>query len=228
MHPHFSSLAFAALIALPSFVVQLAARGAAPPAAEVVAALAAPVMQRDASGNVTLSSATAGAVIRYSLDGADPGLKTGPYLAPIVLPAGGTVKARAFSEDRKQMSELAERKFEPLPGVAPQPATLVPCTQDRDWPTYDWAVRHAAVTKIAAERQASLVFIGDSITQMFGGEPHDRAAARQGRVGAALWPAERGESRFRLRLRGKYAVAPAAWRTRRRGGESRGHSHRHE
>jgi lysophospholipase L1-like esterase len=35
-------------------------------------------------------------------------------------------------------------------------------------------VRHEAVTKIAAERKASLVFIGDSITQMFGGEPHDR------------------------------------------------------
>jgi len=113
-------------------------------------------------------------VIRYSLDGADPGPKTGPYLAPIVLPAGGVVKARAFSEDRKQMSALAETKFEALPGVVSLPATLVPTTQDRDWPIYDWAVRHAAVTKIAAEKKASLVFIGDSITQMFGGEPHDR------------------------------------------------------
>ena len=174
MHPRFPSLALAGLLALPPFVFTFPAEGAAPPQAEVVATLAAPVMQRDASGNVMLSCATSGAVIRYSLDGVEPGPKTGPYLAPIVLPAGGTVKARAFSEDRKQMSELAETKFEPLPGAAAQPSTLVPCTQDRDWPVYDWAVRHAAVTKIATERKASLVFIGDSITQMFGGEPHDR------------------------------------------------------
>ncbi|MEI9898729.1 MAG: GDSL-type esterase/lipase family protein [Chthoniobacter sp.] len=78
--------------------------------------------------------------------------------------------------------------------MAAQPATLVPCTQDRDWPTYDWAVRHAAVTKIATERQASLVFIGDSITQMFGGEPHDRPQPGKDVWGAALWPAQCGET----------------------------------
>jgi lysophospholipase L1-like esterase len=124
---------------------------------------------------VTLTCATPGAVIRYSIDGSDPGPKTGPYLAPIALAAGGVVKARAFTEDRKQKSELAETKFEPLPGAKAQPATLVPCTQDRDWPIYDWAKRHAAVSQIARERKASLVFVGDSITQMFGGEPHDRS-----------------------------------------------------
>ncbi|MDR3402624.1 MAG: GDSL-type esterase/lipase family protein [Chthoniobacter sp.] len=177
MHPRLPSLAFAGLLALPPFIWSLPAQGAAPPTVEVVPSLAAPTMQRDAQGTVTLTSATSGAVIRYSLDGADPGPKTGPYLAPIVLPAGGTVKARAFSEDRKQMSELAEMRFEALPNTAARPATLVPCTQDRDWPTYDWAVRHAAVTKIATEHKASLVFIGDSITQMFGGEPHDRPQA---------------------------------------------------
>jgi lysophospholipase L1-like esterase len=174
MNPRF----FLPAVVLPTFLAFLpvlpAAHGAAPPRAEEVASLAAPVAQRDAAGTVTLTCATPGAVIRYSLDGADPGPKTGPYLAPIVLPAGGVVKARAFSADRQQMSTLAEMKFEAVPGAAPQPATLVPCTQDRDWPIYDWAVRHAAVTKIAAERKASLVFLGDSITQMFGGEPHDR------------------------------------------------------
>jgi lysophospholipase L1-like esterase len=142
---------------------------------EVVASLAVPVAQKDVAGAVTLTCATPGVVIRYSLDGTDPGPKTGPYLAPIALPGGGAVKARAFSADRKQMSELLEAKIEPSPGAAPTPATLVPCTQDRDWPIYDWAVRHAAVTKIATERKASLVFIGDSITQMYGGEPHDRS-----------------------------------------------------
>jgi lysophospholipase L1-like esterase len=131
-------------------------------------------MQRDASGAVTLTCTTPDVVIRYSVDGTDPTLRTGPYLAPIGLPGGGTIKARTFSQDRKQMSELAETKFEPLAGVTVPPSTLVPCTQDRDWPIYDWAARHDAVTKIASENKASLVFIGDSITQMFGGDPHDR------------------------------------------------------
>ena len=136
--------------------------------------LAIPVAKRDASGTVTLTCATPGAVIRYSIDGSDPGPKGGPYLAPIVLSAGGTVKARAYTEDRKFKSDLFETKFEVSAGARPLPTTLVPCTQDRDWPIYDWAKRHAVVTKIVAERKASIVFIGDSITQMFGGEPHDR------------------------------------------------------
>ena len=131
---------------------------------------------------MTLTCATPGVVIRYSIDGSDPGPKGGPYLAPIVLPAGGPGKARAYSEDRKVKSDLVEAKFDAVAGVKPQPSTLVPCTQDRDWPTYDWAKRHAAVTKIATDRNASLVFIGDSITQMFGGEPHDR-----GQPGKDVW-----------------------------------------
>ena len=144
--------------------------------------LAVPEAKRDVAGTVTLTCATPGVVIRYSIDGSDPGPKGGPYLAPIVLPNGGTVKARAYSEDRKVKSELAEAKFNALPGAKPLLSTLVPCTQDRDWPVYDWAKRHAAVTKIATERKASLVFIGDSITQMFGGEPHDR-----GQPGKDVW-----------------------------------------
>ena len=59
--------------------------------------LAVPEAKRDAAGTVTLTCATPGVVIRYSIDGSDPGPKGGPYLAPIVLPAGGTVKARAYS-----------------------------------------------------------------------------------------------------------------------------------
>lgn len=172
MHPRFPSLALAGLLAIPFFSSPHSSLAAAPPTAEQVASLATPTLQRDARGRVTLSCATPGAVIRYSIDGSDPGPKTGPYLAPIGLLGGGTVKARAFTEDRKQMSALAEMKFEPMDGLKQPP--LIPCTQDRDWPIYDWAVRHAAVTKITAEKRASLVFIGDSITQMFGGEPHDR------------------------------------------------------
>ncbi len=143
--------------------------------AQAPAPLAVPTAKRDAAGTVTLTSATPGAVIRYSIDDSDPGAKGGPYLAPIILPAGGTVKARAYSEDRKVKSELFEAKFAAVADAKPLPTTLVPCTQDRDFPIYDWAKRHAAVTQLAADRKASLVFIGDSITQMFGGEPHDRS-----------------------------------------------------
>jgi len=155
------------LLFLPLLALRLAAQEPTPPAK--------PAATRDAAGIVTLTSATPGAVIRYSVDGSDPGPKGGPYLAPIVFPAGGTVKARAYTEDRKVKSELFEAKFDAVAGAKPLPATLVPCTQDRDFPIYDWAKRHAAVTKLTAERKASLVFIGDSITQMFGGEPHDRS-----------------------------------------------------
>ncbi len=169
MIPRRFSFAIFAALACPGLFA------APPPTSEVVSTLAMPSVERDARCIVTVACATAGAVIRYSLDGVDPNPKSGPYLGPFALPAGGTVKARAFSEDRKQMSELIEKKFDALPGVVAMPSTLVPCTQDRDWPIYDWARRHAAVTEIARERNASLVFIGDSITQMFGGEPPDRS-----------------------------------------------------
>jgi lysophospholipase L1-like esterase len=169
------SLAASALVAITFPTICLHGQNTAAQQAQLTANLAAPVVRRDSAGIVTLTCATPGAVIRYSLDGSDPGPKTGPYLAPIALPAGGVVKARAFTEDRKQKSEPAEAKFEALPDAKPQPTVLVPCTQDRDWPIYDWAKRHAAVTRIVQERKPSLVFIGDSITQMFGGEPHDRS-----------------------------------------------------
>ncbi|MEQ2010206.1 MAG: GDSL-type esterase/lipase family protein [Limisphaerales bacterium] len=159
---------------LPLLALTLAAQELTPPAK--------PEAKRAAAGTITLTCPTPGAVIRYSIDGSDPGPKGGPYLAPIVIPSGGMVKARAYSEDRKVKSDMFEAKFEAVAGAKPLPSTLVPCTQDRDFPIYDWAKRHAAVTKIAADRNASLVFIGDSITQMFGGEPHDRS-----QPGKAVW-----------------------------------------
>lgn len=137
-------------------------------------ALSKPEIQRDAKGSVTITCTTLDGVIRYSIDGSDPGPRSGPYLAPIALPQGGTVKARVFTADRKDKGELASAEFRSLPG-APEPASaFVSVTQDRDWPIYDWAKRHEAVTKLVNERKPTLVFIGDSITQMFGGEPHDR------------------------------------------------------
>ena len=47
--------------------------------------------------NVTLSCATSGATIRYTLDGSDPTSESAEYTAPIALSATTTVKARAFA-----------------------------------------------------------------------------------------------------------------------------------
>ncbi|MDP1797294.1 MAG: GDSL-type esterase/lipase family protein [Planctomycetaceae bacterium] len=143
---------------------------------------ATPKVERNEQGVITLSTATEGAMIRYTIDGSDAGPKSGPYLAPIALPSGGVIKARAFTADRKSGSELLEVKVDPQPNAPKLPSTLVPCTQDRDFPIYDWAVRHTTVKKRTQERQPELVFIGDSITQMFGGEPHDRS-----QPGTAIW-----------------------------------------
>ena len=162
-------LALACALCATSLPAQTAAE--APP-------IAAPTIERSADV-VTITSVAPGTVVRYSIDGSDPGPKGGPYLAPILLPHGGKVRARAFSEDRKTKSDLAEAAYASDAAI---PSTLVPCTQDRDWPTYDWAKRHAAVSEIVRTRKPALVFIGDSITQMFGGEPHDR-----GQPGKDVW-----------------------------------------
>jgi lysophospholipase L1-like esterase len=142
----------------------------------------APKLERAASGVVTLTSTTPDTVARYTLDGSAPNKNSGPYLAPIELPFGGVVKARLFSVDRKVGGEIAELKCEPVKTGTPPPATLVPVTQDRDWPIYDWATRHAAVTALVNKSKPELVFVGDSITQMFGGEPHDRS-----QLGQNIW-----------------------------------------
>lgn len=174
MRPLCSPLVFAVAASLLFDPAVLRAQAPAAVPEVSAAELAPPVIERNAKGEVTIQCATPGAIVMYSLDGVDPGPKTGPFLAPIALPGGGIVKARSLSADRKQKSTLVELKVDPAAGMAALPYTLVPCTQDRDWPTYDWAKRHATVSQIGRDKGSTLVFIGDSITQMFGGEPLDR------------------------------------------------------
>jgi lysophospholipase L1-like esterase len=140
--------------------------------ASLALAIDAPKLERNAKGDIVIV-APDGSHARYTIDGSAPHAKSGPYLAPIVLDAGGTVKAVAVSPDRKTVSAPTELVVGPQ--GKPKPSSIVPCTQDRDFPTYDWAIRHAQVTELTTKKKASLVFIGDSITQMFGGEPHDRS-----------------------------------------------------
>jgi lysophospholipase L1-like esterase len=51
------------------------------------------------------------------------------------------------------------------------PPTLKPESQHRDAKTYDWDQRHAAVLKRNLTVKPDLVFLGDSITHFWGGEP---------------------------------------------------------
>lgn len=144
-------------------------------------ALDAPKLELKPSGEIIIT-APADSHARYTIDGSAPNAKSGPYLAPIILRSGGTVKAVAVSADRKTLSAPAELEIPAPPDSKPLPSSVVACTQDRDFPTYDWAVRHRLVSARTAATKADLVFIGDSITQMFGGQPHDRS-----QPGKAVW-----------------------------------------
>lgn len=142
--------------------------------AETLTKLAPPQIQRDAGGTVTLT----GENVLYTINEADPIAKSNPYLAPISLPGGGLVKARAFSADRKTMSEVASASFEPIPGQKPLSSTVVPVTQDRSWPQYDWQKRHELTSAAVKRAKPQILFIGDSITHFFGGEKFDSYALR--------------------------------------------------
>jgi lysophospholipase L1-like esterase len=118
-----------------------------------------------------------GAIVRYTLDGSDPVRDSGVWLAPVELPPGYTVKARAFTADHTPVGTLAERTT-PASGTRIA-STLVPVTQGRDWRVYDWPARHAAAVALMRERQPEIVMLGDSIMHFWGGEPSgDRISGR--------------------------------------------------
>lgn len=80
-------------------------------------------------------------------------------------------------KDRLSSVGVAIGEFGVLTAPPPkQPSTLVPLTQDRDYPSYDWAKRFAAAKAVVREHKPDLVFLGDSITHAFGGQPSDWAA----------------------------------------------------
>jgi len=154
------------LFLLPFLILAASAEPPAPPA----------FTQRD--GKIIITPAP-GTHARYTIDGSNPGVKSGPYLAPIALPDEFMIRAISVTEDRKSSSAVAEYAvISSLRGAKP-PSSIVPCTQDRDWPVYDWAKRHAALCEIVAKQKPRVAYIGDSITQMFGGEPHDRSQPGQ-------------------------------------------------
>jgi lysophospholipase L1-like esterase len=91
------------------------------------------------------------------------------WLEPVDVPAGYTVKARAFTADHTAVGTQVEWASRATgERIA---STLVPVTQGRDWRVYDWAARHAAAVVLMRERQPEIVLLGDSITHFWGGEP---------------------------------------------------------
>ena len=114
-------------------------------------------------------------VVRYTLNGKDPDFSAGVYLAPIELPEGGTVKAAAF-EGNKPVGKVSTQV---VAGSGPKNTALVPLTQNRDWKSYDWVVRHDEILALnqPGAIRADVVFIGDSITHFWSGEPKARRVA---------------------------------------------------
>lgn len=145
-------------------------------AAAALAEVAAPSFQALPDGRVTLDCPTAGAVIRYTFEDRDPDRSAGAYLAPVFIPAGRSIRARAFSHDGSEESPIT------VIGGTGAPSTVIPVTQNRDWKNYDWAARHRAILTRNYQQKPDLVFLGDSITHFWGGEPAD---AR--RRGPASW-----------------------------------------
>ena len=118
---------------------------------------------------VTLRKDSPTEVVRYTLNGKDPDFSAGVYLAPIELPEGGMVKAAAF-DGNKRVGQIVTQE---VPGAGPKNTALVPLTQNRDWKSYDWVVRHDEILALnqPGAIRADVVFLGDSITHFWSGEP---------------------------------------------------------
>jgi lysophospholipase L1-like esterase len=122
-----------------------------------------------ADGLLEITDAPAGTVVRYTLDGTDPTRDAGVWLAPVDVPAGYTVKARAFTPDQTPVGTPVEWTSRATgQRIA---STLVPVTQGRDWRVYDWPARHAAAVALMKARQPEIVMLGDSIMHFWGGDP---------------------------------------------------------
>jgi lysophospholipase L1-like esterase len=131
--------------------------------------VAAQTIRPRADGLLEIADAPPGTVTRYTLDGTDPTRDAGVWLAPVDVPAGYTVKARAFTTDNTAVGIQVEWASA---ATGPRRAsTLVPVTQGRDWRVYDWPTRHDAAVALMKAGQPEIVMLGDSIIHFWGGEP---------------------------------------------------------
>jgi lysophospholipase L1-like esterase len=138
-------------------------------AAAFAAAAQSPSITRRADGRLDVAAAPSGTVMRYTVDGSEPTRDAGEWLAPVGVPAGYTLKARAVTADGMPVGEVAT--WSAPPGGPRRPSTLVPVTQNRDWRVYDWTARHREASALMRSRRPDIVMLGDSITHFWGGEP---------------------------------------------------------
>ncbi len=77
---------------------------------------------------VALASPNPGAVIRYTLDGVDPGPDATEYVGPLALHSSAVLKARAFAPglDDRYVASAAFTKMTPCDAAATPPALPVP------------------------------------------------------------------------------------------------------
>ena len=131
-----------------------------------------------AKRTVTIVPSSPAEVIRYTLNGKDPDFSAGVYLAPIHLPEGGTVKAAVF-EANKLVGKVSTLPVQFDGSNGPKNSALLPLTQNRDWKSYDWVVRHNEILALnqPGAIRADVVFIGDSITHFWSGEPKAKRVA---------------------------------------------------
>jgi len=150
----------------------------------LAATAAAQTIRARADGLLEVTDAPPGTIVRYTLDGTDPTRDAGVWLAPVDVPSGYTVKARAFTPDNAPVGTQVEWASRAMgPRLA---STLVPVTQGRDWRIYDWPTRHAAAVALMQARQPEIVMLGDSITHFWGGEPSgERVGGR--RAAQEVW-----------------------------------------
>ena len=73
-----------------------------------VAAVDAQTIRARGDGLLEVTDAPPGTVVRYTLDGTDPTRDAGEWLAPVDVPAGYTVKARAFAPDHTPVGTQVE------------------------------------------------------------------------------------------------------------------------
>lgn len=129
-----------------------------------------------------------GAVIRYAYPWESRRVLFlhGQYLAPIEPLPGVEIGYRLF-EEKKGISEIQSFCFPSGKEEIPLNTALVACTQNRGFSAYDWGQRHAAVVDKVAEIKPDLLFIGDSITHFFGGEPVEKNSNPLYRVAPDVW-----------------------------------------
>ena len=151
----------------------------------VVAAASGSALEVDVNATtqvVTLFKTKGETLLRYTVDGRDPDFSAGVYLAPILLPQGGTIKAAAFDGPKRVGAVLT--KVVPNPSSDLFNSAETPVTQNRDHRVYDWVERHNAILELnkPGANTAQVVLVGDSITHFWGGEPKSARVA-----GAASW-----------------------------------------